>query len=304
MGSRRAPNRHLPEICQRRCLLTQGAAPLDLASPWPLSCDVCEATRGAASGCAWDPRPLHTAEATGSKPVTPTSTNAFSGPRCAAGCQQIASKSQTVVAVALRASLRLGVLGTSTAAGENPAIAGVMWGSNPGSSSSSVPGQRHQGALTCGFSLPVVTAESPEFAVPCGPSADHLLFRFVWSRTLRRSGLRDYSDIVGSLPPGGPARQRRHSAPAHTACRCGRAMRWSRPKRGRRRRRHRRLQMSPTRRPSPPCRMAVLLAVAARSARDKKEHWLPKLYPEDRQAELASVLPKPSPLRLAVGSTR
>jgi hypothetical protein len=30
----------LPEICQRRRLVTPGAAPLDLASPWPLSCDV------------------------------------------------------------------------------------------------------------------------------------------------------------------------------------------------------------------------------------------------------------------------
>jgi hypothetical protein len=30
----------LPEIGQRRCLATPGAAPLDFASPWQLGCDV------------------------------------------------------------------------------------------------------------------------------------------------------------------------------------------------------------------------------------------------------------------------
>ena len=93
----------------------------------------------------------------------------------------------------------------------------------------------------------------------------------------------------GQYPPAGPARQHRHSEPTHTACRCGRAMRWPRPKRGRRQRRHPRLRMIPTRRPSPPCR----LVVAARSARDRKARWLPSLCPEDRQTEVASVLPKP-----------
>jgi hypothetical protein len=36
----RAVGGELPEICQRRRLVTQGAAWLTLASPWPLSCDV------------------------------------------------------------------------------------------------------------------------------------------------------------------------------------------------------------------------------------------------------------------------
>jgi hypothetical protein len=40
----------------------------------------------------WQPHSLHTAEATGSKPVTPTSTNAFIGSHPRASCQQIASK--------------------------------------------------------------------------------------------------------------------------------------------------------------------------------------------------------------------
>jgi len=38
------------------------------------------------------PHSLHTAEATGSKPVTPTSTNSLLESRGDAGCQQIASK--------------------------------------------------------------------------------------------------------------------------------------------------------------------------------------------------------------------
>ena len=51
-----------------------------------------------------------TAEATGSKPVTPTSTNAFPGLRCGAYCQQIASKPQTVVDVVLKVLSRFGDL--------------------------------------------------------------------------------------------------------------------------------------------------------------------------------------------------
>jgi hypothetical protein len=85
------------------------------------------------------PHSLHTAEATGSKPVTPTSTNVLLEPCGDACCQQIASKLQVVVAVALRALLRLGVLGTSMATGENPAIAEVMWGSNPVLCCSTIP---------------------------------------------------------------------------------------------------------------------------------------------------------------------
>jgi hypothetical protein len=61
---------------------------------------------------------LHTAEATGSKPVTPTSTNSLQGPRGGACCQQIASKPPTVVAVALRALCRFGDLQISVPAEE------------------------------------------------------------------------------------------------------------------------------------------------------------------------------------------
>jgi hypothetical protein len=42
--------------------------------------------------CVWGPHSLHTAEATGSKPVTPTSTNRFLSLLPAPSCQQIASK--------------------------------------------------------------------------------------------------------------------------------------------------------------------------------------------------------------------
>jgi hypothetical protein len=146
-----------------------------------------------------------------------------------------------------------------------------MWDSNPLSSSSGVAGRRLQGAWTCEFSLPVVTARArqepgvPDLmwtqrgpaAVPVRPVADAQALRY--SATIPTSS--------GQYPPAGPARQPCHSRPAHTACRCGRATRWPQPKRGRRQHRHRRLQLSPTRRPSPPCRMAVLPAVAARNAR-------------------------------------
>jgi hypothetical protein len=54
-------------------------------------------------GDAWRPCSLHTAEATGSKPVTPTSTNTLPEPLRDVGCQQIASKPPTVVAEALEA---------------------------------------------------------------------------------------------------------------------------------------------------------------------------------------------------------
>jgi hypothetical protein len=57
-------------------------------------------------GSVWGPHSLHTAEATGSKPVTPTSTNRFLEPRCDACCQQLASKPPTVVAIALKALSR------------------------------------------------------------------------------------------------------------------------------------------------------------------------------------------------------
>jgi hypothetical protein len=46
--------------------------------------------KGAGRGV--DPRGLHTAEVTGSIPVTPTSTNEFLSPLAEPCCQQIASK--------------------------------------------------------------------------------------------------------------------------------------------------------------------------------------------------------------------
>ena len=44
----------------------------------------------------WRPRSLHTAEATGSKPVTPTSTNALPTPTFALAVSKSVSKSQSV----------------------------------------------------------------------------------------------------------------------------------------------------------------------------------------------------------------
>src|SRR5215207_9169335 len=61
----------LPEIRQKRCLATPHTAPCPLSPPPPLSCDVV-VRRGVGRRRAWWPRSLHTAEATGSKPVTPT----------------------------------------------------------------------------------------------------------------------------------------------------------------------------------------------------------------------------------------
>jgi hypothetical protein len=50
--------------CQRRCLDPPHTAPCPLSPPQPLSCDVVVA-RGVLPRCAWRPRSLHTAEATG-----------------------------------------------------------------------------------------------------------------------------------------------------------------------------------------------------------------------------------------------
>jgi hypothetical protein len=61
--------------------------------------------------CVWGPRSLHTAEAIGSKPVTPTSTNTFREPCCGAVCHQIVGKPLTVVAMALWALTDSGDLG-------------------------------------------------------------------------------------------------------------------------------------------------------------------------------------------------
>src|SRR5215211_8668589 len=78
----------LPEVCQKRCLAMPHIALGRLSRRQPLTCDVM-LPRWAPHRCAWSPRSLHTAEVTGSIPVTPTSTNAFLGPRGDAGCQQV-----------------------------------------------------------------------------------------------------------------------------------------------------------------------------------------------------------------------
>jgi hypothetical protein len=90
--------RRLPEICQKRCLALPHTALCRLRLPWPLSCDDV-VRRGVPHGYARWPRSLHTAEATGSKPVTPTTTNSPLNPRIHPRCQQIVSKSRYVAAV-------------------------------------------------------------------------------------------------------------------------------------------------------------------------------------------------------------
>jgi hypothetical protein len=61
----------LPAICQKPCLATPHTAPPGLGSVRPLTwTDLVR--RGVPHGRVWDPCSLHTAEATGSKPVTPT----------------------------------------------------------------------------------------------------------------------------------------------------------------------------------------------------------------------------------------
>src|ERR671910_2141670 len=82
----------LPEICQKRCLALPHTTLCCRSPPSPLSCDVV-VRREVPHRFVWWPRSLHTAEATGSKPVTPTSTNAPPSshlhPRCQQICQQI-----------------------------------------------------------------------------------------------------------------------------------------------------------------------------------------------------------------------
>jgi hypothetical protein len=64
--------RALPEICQKRCLTLPDTAPCRLRPPQPLSCDVV-VQRGVLHRHVRCPLSLHTAEVTGSIPVTPTS---------------------------------------------------------------------------------------------------------------------------------------------------------------------------------------------------------------------------------------
>ena len=104
-----APLRRLSAICQHTCLATPCAAGRRLDPSVPMSWDDVVQSMALHWG-VWGPHSLHTAEATGSKPVTPTSTNALPELRAGAGCRQIASKPLTVVALALKALPRFGIL--------------------------------------------------------------------------------------------------------------------------------------------------------------------------------------------------
>jgi hypothetical protein len=85
-GPGKAASAELPEIRQRRRLVTPGAASLDLAPPRPLSCDDAVQHMGGC-GSARNPRSLHTAEVTGSVPVTPTSHRRRSAPYTTDRCR-------------------------------------------------------------------------------------------------------------------------------------------------------------------------------------------------------------------------
>jgi hypothetical protein len=87
--------RDLPEICQKLCLARPRAASPDLMPLEPLSCDVVM-QRGVSHRYVRCLRSLHTAEVTGSIPVTPTSTNRSLKPFPGHRCQQIASKPPVV----------------------------------------------------------------------------------------------------------------------------------------------------------------------------------------------------------------
>jgi hypothetical protein len=63
------------------------AASLDLVPLETLSCDIVVQSAGGWGSVLW-PRSLHTAEATGSKPVTPTRANSPLNPRIHPHCQQ------------------------------------------------------------------------------------------------------------------------------------------------------------------------------------------------------------------------
>jgi hypothetical protein len=81
----------LSAICQHTCLAMPCVAGCRLDSSVPTSWDdVVQSV--VLESVIWGPHSLHTAEATGSKPVTPTSTNSLLTLRRDAGCQQIASK--------------------------------------------------------------------------------------------------------------------------------------------------------------------------------------------------------------------
>jgi hypothetical protein len=109
--------------------------------------------------CVWGPHSLHTAEVTGSIPVTPTSTDTFLGPGCDACCQQIASKPLRVVALALIALPVSRVLRTSMPASRRtPPVHWCRWDSNPAPGSFAVRGRVGGRPLTCNADLPMLTA--------------------------------------------------------------------------------------------------------------------------------------------------
>jgi hypothetical protein len=103
-------------------------------------------------------RSLHTAEATGSKPVTPTSTNAFLGPRCDASSQQIASKPPTVVAIALNALSHFGVCGLPCPLGRESGRRSGQVGFEPGPMLLRPASGSGGWPVSCDFDSAVVTA--------------------------------------------------------------------------------------------------------------------------------------------------
>src|SRR4029450_8933353 len=81
----------LSAICQHARLARLCTAPCSLGSPCRLSCsDAMQHVVGKSS--VRGPHSLHTAEATGSKPVTPTSTNSLLDLALSGACQKICQK--------------------------------------------------------------------------------------------------------------------------------------------------------------------------------------------------------------------
>jgi hypothetical protein len=83
-----APLRRLSAICQHTCLAMPCAAGRRLHPVVRMSWDDV-VRRMVLESCVWGPHSLHTAEVTGSIPVTPTSTNNLPHPPLDACCQQI-----------------------------------------------------------------------------------------------------------------------------------------------------------------------------------------------------------------------
>jgi hypothetical protein len=81
----------LSAICQHQSLASQCLAPRRLGCPCRLSCGDVVWSMGWKS-CVWGPHSLHTAEVTGSIPVTPTRQDTSPGPAPGAACQKICQK--------------------------------------------------------------------------------------------------------------------------------------------------------------------------------------------------------------------